>query len=198
MYKHLIPKKDQLFRRQVKQAIEQRQQNPNIRTNKETNKKMQSEKKTHSTNGNCVGKHGNICSNKTSQRGSLQLVQGLYRVGRGRALGEFTGQDVHFLEQSETKQESYGTKLLLTGTRPCSVSRGHKDGSSAGQREPRAFPHVIFLVWLSLLCSPSGCQPAVIPYSVFTARHAFQLQNSPCVTSSAPQEKLLKSSLSVR
>lgn len=38
MYKHLTPKKDQLFRQQVKQAIEQRQQNPNIQTNKETNK----------------------------------------------------------------------------------------------------------------------------------------------------------------
>lgn len=38
MYKHLTPKKDQLFRRQVKQAFEQRQQNPNIQTNKETNK----------------------------------------------------------------------------------------------------------------------------------------------------------------
>lgn len=68
MYKHLTPKKDQLFRRQVKQAFEQRQKNPNIQTNKETNK-QNAIKKPHSTNGSCVGKHGNICSNKTLQRG---------------------------------------------------------------------------------------------------------------------------------
>lgn len=57
---------------------------------------------------------------------------------------ELTGQNVlmQFLEQTETGQESYGTKLSVSGrgTRPRSVSRGHRDGSSAGQREPPAFP----------------------------------------------------------
>lgn len=64
---------------------------------------------------------------------------------------EFTGLDVQVLEQPETKEESHGTKLSLTGdgTRPCSVSRGHMDGSSAGQREPWHFPG-ISLAWLSL------------------------------------------------
>lgn len=84
MYKLLTPKKDQLFRRQVKQAFKQRQ-NPQTSklTNRQTNE-MQT-KPFHSTNGNCVGKHRNICSNKNLQRGELQLVQGLYKVYREQA-----------------------------------------------------------------------------------------------------------------
>lgn len=67
MYKHLIPKKDQLFRRQVKQAFEQRQK---TQTSKQIDKQTKcNQKNPHSTHGNCVGKHGNICSNETLQRG---------------------------------------------------------------------------------------------------------------------------------
>lgn len=46
MYKHLTPKKDQLFRRQVKQASEQRQKTQTSKqTNRQTNK-MQSKPPT--------------------------------------------------------------------------------------------------------------------------------------------------------
>lgn len=69
MYKHLTPKKDQLFRRQVKQAFEQRQKTQTSKqTNRQTNK-QNAIKPPHSANGNCEGKHGNVCSNETLRRG---------------------------------------------------------------------------------------------------------------------------------
>lgn len=72
MYKHLTPKKDQLFRRQVKQAFEQRQKNSNIRTNRQTDK-QNAIGKPHSTNGDGVGKHGNIRRNEPCKEESCSL-----------------------------------------------------------------------------------------------------------------------------
>lgn len=54
-------------------------------------------------------------------------------MGRGQAVGEFTGHSVHgqVLEQSRIEQESHGTKLVLPGdgTRLRSASGAHTDDS---------------------------------------------------------------------
>lgn len=83
MYKHLTPKKDQLFRRQVKQAFKQRQKKKPKHPNKQIDKQTKcNQKKPHSTNGNCVGKHRNICTNKTLQKVTAACARAVQDVQR--------------------------------------------------------------------------------------------------------------------
>lgn len=105
MYKHLTPKKDQLFRRQVKQAFEQRQKTQTSKqTDRQTNK-TQSKKPTLPM-ATAEANTETFAVINLTKRVTAACAGAVKRMYKGQAVRAFTSQNVRvqLLQQSEIKK----------------------------------------------------------------------------------------------